>query len=34
MIGKLGLGNKQQMLLNIPLYLGPLKAGTIYLQAY
>jgi hypothetical protein len=27
-IGKLGLGNKEHMLVNIPSSIGPLKAGT------
>ena len=31
-IGK--LANREQMLVNIPSYIGPLKAGTNYLQAY
>jgi hypothetical protein len=34
MIGKLELGNEEQMLVNIPSETGPLKAGTNYLQAY
>ena len=33
-IGKLGLGNKEQMLVNIASKIGPLKAGANYLQAY
>jgi hypothetical protein len=33
-IGKLGLGNKEQMLVNIPSSIGSLNAGTNYLQAY
>jgi hypothetical protein len=33
-IGKLGLGKKEQMLVNIPSPEGPLKVGTNYLQAY
>jgi hypothetical protein len=32
-IGKSGLGNKEQMLVNIPSQIGPLKSGTNYLQA-
>jgi hypothetical protein len=34
LIGKFGVGNKEQMLVNIPSYTGALKAGTNYLQAY
>jgi hypothetical protein len=33
-IGRLGLGNKEHMLVNIPLEIGRLKAGTNDLQAY
>jgi hypothetical protein len=31
---KLGIGKKEQMLVNIPSYIGPLKPGTNYLYYY
>jgi len=33
-IGKLGLENNEQMLVNIPSKIGTIKAGTNYMQAY
>jgi hypothetical protein len=33
-IGKVGLGNKENMLSNIHSQIGQLGAGTNYLQAY
>jgi len=33
-IGKLGVGNEEQVLANIPSQIGPLKAGTKQLPAY
>jgi len=32
MIGKLGTGSKERISGNIPFQIGPLKAGTNYLQ--
>jgi hypothetical protein len=32
-IGKLGLGNKEQILVDIYLEIRPLKAGNNYIQA-
>ena len=32
MVGKLGTGSKERISGSIPLYIGPLKTGTNYLQ--